>query len=263
MEERIRPRMPLLFVGHGSPMNAIEENEFSSAWSDVTTQFPRPEAILCISAHWETEGTHVTAMSAPRTIHDFYGFPEALFQVQYPAPGSPELAQNVQRLVGKAGVGLDYAWGSEHGAWSVLARMYPGADIPLVQLSLDRSRPARYHYELARELIALREQGVLIVGSGNIVHNLSLLDWHAFEPFAWAGEFDRLTADLILATEHDKLIDYQSLGESARLSIPTNEHYLPLLYVLALQQPGERVDFFAEGFTYGSLSMRSVVVGGL
>ena len=263
MEEQKRSRMPLLFVGHGSPMNAIEDNEFSSAWSDVAAQLPLPEAILCISAHWETEGTQVTAMSAPRTIHDFYGFPDELFQVRYPAPGSPELAQSVQRLVGKTAVGLDDAWGIDHGAWSVLRRMYPEAAVPLVQLSLDRSRPARYHYELARELIALREQGVLIIGSGNIVHNLRLLDWHALEPFPWAGEFDRLTADLILAGEHDKLIDYQSLGEQARLSIPTNEHYLPLLYILALQQPGERVEFFAEGYAYGSLSMRSVLIGGL
>ena len=255
--------MPALFVGHGSPMNAIEENVYAAAWRMAAASFPRPRTILCISAHWESEGTFVTAMEQPRTIHDFYGFPGELYQVQYPAPGSRPLAERVRSLVGSTSVRLDdgYSWGLDHGAWSVLRRMYPAADIPTVQLSLDRSQHPRFHYDLGSELQALRKEGVLIVGSGNIVHNLRLLQWGAIEPFPWAAEFDRLAAELILSGEHDRLVAYPALGEAARLSIPTNEHYLPLLYVLALQQPGEAVSFFAEGLPLGSISMRSVRIG--
>jgi len=255
--------MPALFIGHGSPMNAIEETVYSAAWRDVAASIPRPTEILCISAHWETEGSCVTAMEQPRTIHDFYGFPDALYQVQYPAPGSRPLAARVRSLVKTTAVRPDDAnfWGLDHGAWSVLRRMYPAADIPTVQISLDRTQSPRFHYALGRELQALRGEGVLVVGSGNIVHNLRLLQWDAAEPHPWAAEFDRLAGELILSGEHDRLVAYPDLGEAARLSIPTSEHYLPLLYILALQQPGEAVSFFAEGLTLGSISMRSVRIG--
>lgn len=257
------PLMPALFIGHGNPMNAIEETAFVAAWREAAAGMPRPKAILCISAHWETEGTFVTAMTHPKTIHDFYGFPDALYRVEYPAPGSPELAQRVRELVKSASVRPDdgYSWGLDHGAWSVLRRMYPQADIPVVQLSLDRSQHPRFHYDLGAELLPLRSEGVLVVGSGNLVHNLRLLAWDAENPYPWAAEFDRITAELILAGEHDRLVAYPALGEAARLAIPTNEHYLPLLYTLALQQPGEAVSFFAEGMVYGSISMRSLRIG--
>jgi len=255
--------MPALFVGHGNPLNAIEETVYAAAWRQAAAAVPRPEAILCISAHWETEGTFVTAMEQPKTIHDFYGFPEELYRVEYPAPGSRGLAERVQQLVSSTAVRLDdgYSWGLDHGAWSVLRRMYPEADVPIVQLSLDRRQPARFHYDLGAELAALRSEGVLIVGSGNIVHNLRLLQWDAAAPYPWAAAFDRQAAELIQAGEHDRLVAYQALGEAARLPIPTNEHYLPLLYTLALQQPGEAVSFFAEGLPLGSISMRSVRIG--
>ena len=255
--------MPALFVGHGSPMNAIEDTVYARAWIDIAAKLPRPKAILCLSAHWETEGTIVTAMAQPKTIHDFYGFPDALNQVQYPAPGSLELAERVRQIVTSTAVRLDdgCSWGLDHGAWSVLCRMYPHADIPVVQLSLDRTRPPNLHYHLGHELAPLRQEDVLIIGSGNIVHNLRLLRWNATEPYPWAAEFDRLAAELILAGDHDSLVAYPELGEAAQLAIPTNEHYLPLLYILALQQPGEPVSFFAEGLPHGSLSMRSIRFG--
>jgi len=255
--------MPALFIGHGNPMNAIEETVYAAAWREAAAMIPRPAAILCISAHWETEGAFVTAMPQPRTIHDFYGFPDQLYQVEYPAPGSPELAERVRSLVTSCAVRLDdgYSWGLDHGAWSVLRRMYPEADIPVVQLSLDRSQHPRFHYDLGRELAPLREEGVLILGSGNIVHNLRLLQWDATEPFLWASEFDELAAELILAGDHDRLVAYPTLGSSARLAIPTNEHYLPLLYILALQESREPVSFFAAGLPLGSISMRSVRIG--
>jgi 4,5-DOPA dioxygenase extradiol len=253
--------MPALFIGHGSPMNAIEESEYVTAWREVAASMPRPKAILCISAHWETDGTFVTAMMQPRTIHDFYGFPDELFQVHYPAPGSPELAERVRGLVQATTVELDNMWGLDHGSWSVLRRMYPEADIPTVQLSLNRTKQPRFHYELGRELVELRYEGVLILGSGNIVHNLRMLQWHTDEPYPWATGFDRTAAELITSGNHDQLVDYPALGEAAHLSIPTNEHYLPLLYIMGLQQPGEPVSFSAEGMSLGSLSMRSVKIG--
>ncbi len=257
------PLMPVLFVGHGSPMNAIEETAFVAAWRETAAQITRPTAILCISAHWETEGSFVTSMAHPKTIHDFYGFPDELFKVQYPAPGSPELAKRVQKLIGSTAVRMDedHPWGLDHGTWSVLRRMYPEADIPVVQLSLDRTKPPRFHYDLAAELFPLRQEGVLVIGSGNLVHNLRLIDWGTDGPYPWAAEFDSLAAEFILAGEHNRLVDYPPLGEAARLSIPTNEHYLPLLYALALQQPGEKVAFFTEGVVYGTISMRSLRIG--
>jgi 4,5-DOPA dioxygenase extradiol len=255
--------MPALFIGHGNPMNAIEDTVYARAWRDAAAAMPRPEAVLCISAHWETEGTFVTAMEQPRTIHDFYGFPDALYQVQHPAPGSRELAERVHALATSTAVRLDdgYSWGLDHGAWSVLCRMFPGADIPVVQLSLDRTQHPRFHYDLGRELQALRREGVLILGSGNIVHNLRMLQWKAAGPYPWAAEFDRLSTELILSGEHDRLVAYPALGEAARLAVPTPEHYLPLLYILALQQPEEAVSFLAEGLPLGSISMRSVRIG--
>ena len=253
-------RLPALFVGHGSPMNAIEDSVFSRDWETLAGRIPRPEVILCVSAHWETEGTWVTAMPVPRTIHDFSGFPETLYKKQYPAPGAPEWAGKIKKLVRKASVGLDDKWGLDHGTWSVLCRMYPKADIPVIQLSLDATQPASYHYELARELAPLRDQGVLIVGSGNIVHNLRLMEW-GDTAFDWASSFDRTVEDLIKKRDHQALLHYEKLGREATLSIPTNEHYLPLLYVLALQAEGESSSFFAEGITLGSISMRGVAIG--
>jgi 4,5-DOPA dioxygenase extradiol len=257
MRKEAKTMMPVLFVGHGNPMNAIEETPFALSWREEAGRFPLPKAILCVSAHWETDGARVTAMERPRTIHDFYGFPEELYRVQYPAPGSPELAARVRELAGATEVATDESWGLDHGTWSVLRRMYPAADIPVVQLSLDRRRSPREHLALARTLQPLREEGVLVLGSGNLVHNLPLMHWGDDTPYPWAEEFDRLATELILAGKLEKLADYTELGEAARLSIPTNEHYLPLLYALALLQPGEQVEFFAEGIVLGSVSMRS------
>lgn len=252
--------MPVLFIGHGNPMNAIEETPFAAAWREEAGRIPRPEAVLCVSAHWETNGAKVAAMPRPRTIHDFHGFPDELYRVQYPAPGSPALAQRVRELIGPEDVAADESWGLDHGAWAVLRRMYPDADVPVVQLALDRTRPPREHLFLARRLQPLREEGVLVLGSGNIVHNLPLMRWDG-EPYPWAEEFDRLSAELILAGELEKVTDYPALGESARLSIPTNEHYLPLLYALALRRSNEPVSFFAAGVVLGSVSMRSLRIG--
>jgi 4,5-DOPA dioxygenase extradiol len=253
-------QMPALFIGHGSPMNAVEDNEFSRSWVEVGRSLPRPSAILCISAHWETAGTLVTAMDQPRTIHDFGGFPRALYETVYPAPGSPELAQLIRDTVKKTTVGLDQGWGLDHGAWSILCRLFPEADIPVVQLSLDRTREPDFHYKLARELRTLRHRGVLIVGSGNLVHNLRLAVFRD-EKYDWAVEFDQAVKRLIESRDHDALIRYRDLGPAARLAVPTNEHYLPLLYVLAGQGETEPVRFFAEGVTLGSISMRSLLIG--
>ncbi len=253
-------KMPALFVGHGSPMNAIEDNEFSRAWAEVGRALPRPDAILCISAHWETGGTLVTGMDQPKTIHDFGGFPPALYAMQYPAPGSPELARLTQGIVQKTQVRLDQTWGLDHGTWSVLYRMFPDAGIPVVQLSLDRTQPPEAHYALGKDLRALRNQGVLIVGSGNMVHNLRVAVFRD-QAYDWAVEFDAIARKLIESGDHDALVHYQNLGPAARLAIPTNEHYLPLLYVLALQDEREPLRFFAERVTLGSISMRSFVIG--
>lgn len=241
-------------------MNALEDNPFSRAWIDIGRSLPRPSAILCISAHWETSGSRVTAMPQPRTIYDFYGFPRELYAVSYPAPGSAALAGLVQQFLAPVKIELDQEWGLDHGAWSVLRRMFPQVGIPVVQLSLDIHLTPAEHYALARGLAALRRRGVLILGSGNMVHNLRMA---VFEDRAydWAVQFDETLRGLILSGDHDALMHYENLGTPARLSIPTNEHYLPLLYVLAQQQPEEKVSFFAEGVTLGSISMRGVRVG--
>lgn len=251
--------LPALFVGHGSPMNAIEDNEFSRAWAEVGRVLPRPQAILCISAHWQTRGVHVTAMPAPKTIHDFYGFPKDLYRQQYPAPGSPELARLVQQIA-PAPVGLDESWGLDHGAWSVLCRMFPEADIPVVQLSLDATQSPAQHYALGQALRPLRRRGVLILGSGNMVHNLRIMCWED-RAYDWAAEFDATLQQLILHRDHEALTDYGRFGRPASLSIPTNEHYLPLLYALAVQEQGESVRFFTERVTYCAISMRSLRIG--
>jgi 4,5-DOPA dioxygenase extradiol len=259
------PKMPVLFLGHGSPMNAIEENEFVAGFRKVAQQIPKPNAILCVSAHWETRGTFVTAMENPKTIHDFGGFPQALFQVQYPAPGSPELAKITQSLLSKTHVELDERWGLDHGAWSVIKHLYPQADIPVVQLSLDFHQTPQNHYDLAQQLQPLREKGVLIIGSGNMVHNLRLLAWDKLnEPeygFDWANEASEKMVKYILDKDHQQLINFRSQGTAFDLSIPTPEHYLPLLYSLALQGKNEEVEVFNQKALAGSLTMTSVKIG--
>jgi len=253
-------KMPALFLGHGSPMNAIEESAFSKAWAATGKALIRPRAILCVSAHWETNETSVTAMERPKTIHDFGGFPKELYEMQYPAPGSPGLALLVQKTVKKTKVLSDTTWGLDHGTWSVLCRMFPDADIPVVQLSLDRTKDASFHLELGKELRLLRDMGILIVGSGNIVHNLGMMAWQD-RAYDWAAAFDETVRQLILSRDYESLIHYGKLGKNALFSIPTNEHYLPLLYILALQDREEPVRFFAEGVTLGSISMRSLQIG--
>jgi len=252
--------MPVVFVGHGSPMNAIEDNEFSRVWIEIGERLPQPKAVLCISAHWETNGTQVTAMESPRTIHDFYGFPAELYQQQYPAPGSPQLADRVRQLLDPVPVRFDFDWGLDHGAWAVLLRLFPAADVPVVQLSLDRTQPAASHYAMAKALRPLRHEGVLILGSGNMVHNLAMMRWQE-TPYDWATEFDLTLKRLIEAGDHGAIIDFPRFGRIARLAIPTDEHFLPLLYVLALQEPAEPIRFFAEKVTYGSISMRGLKIG--
>jgi 4,5-DOPA dioxygenase extradiol len=254
------PLFPAVFAGHGSPMNAIEDNAFSQGWADLGRELPRPQAILCISAHWQSHGTRVTAMARPRTIYDFYGFPPELYQQNYPAPGSLELAARVRRLLSPVPVELDQEWGLDHGAWSVLLRMYPQADIPVVQLSLDEKLKEKEHFALARSLRALRQEGVLVLGSGNIVHNLGMILWEGGE-HAWAHAADERVAAWISAGDHSAIVNYPGSSLEARLAIPTNEHFLPLLYILAQQEHDEPVRFFNAETSMGSLSMRGVVVG--
>ncbi len=252
-------QMPALFIGHGSPMNAIEDNEFSKAWFELGKQLPKPKAILCISAHWLTKGTKVTAMEQPRTIHDFGGFPPELFAQQYPAKGASQFAKETQQLVSSTAVQSDFEWGLDHGTWSVLLPMYPKADIPVYQLSIDYTQPPQYHYNLAKELKMLRQKGVLIIGSGNIVHNLGMLDFSG-KTFDWAIEFDEKIKQLITAKNHAPIINYNSLGKAAQYAVPTNDHYLPLLYTLALQEPKEEVTYFNEKTQMGAVSMRSLII---
>ncbi|MGE5314454.1 MAG: 4,5-DOPA dioxygenase extradiol [Acidobacteriota bacterium] len=257
-------KMPVLFVGHGSPMNAIEDNSFTESWEKLGSTLPKPNAILCVSAHWETRGTHVTAMENPPTIHDFGGFPRELYAVEYPAPGSPVLAEAVRDTVVRAAVGLDLRWGLDHGCWSVVKHLYPEADVPVIQMSLDRFEAAQYHYELAKELAPLRSKGVLIIGSGNMVHNLGLLSWEKLEEpgfaFDWAVEASEKMKHAIISGDHQQLIDYKSQGEAFRLAVPTPEHFLPLLYALALKEEGEAVTLFNDAPVGGSLTMTSVTI---
>ncbi len=258
-------KMPVLFMGHGSPMNGIEDNEFTRKWESIAKEITQPAAVLCISAHWLTRGTHVTAMNHPKTIHDFGGFPQELFQVQYPAPGDAALAAETSKLIQSTNVGLDHDWGLDHGCWSVVKRMYPEANIPVLQLSIDYHQPPAYHYQLAQELSALRKKGVLILGSGNMVHNLRMVDWQHFEVpnygFDWAQEMNEKFKTYIYSKEHSRLINYTELGPAAKLAIPTPDHYYPLLYALALQDQKEEVEIFNDQYVAGSLTMTSVKIG--
>lgn len=250
-------RMPVLFIGHGNPMNAIEKNEFSEGWARVAGHIGRPRAILVISAHWQTHGTWVTAMEKPKTIHDFWGFPDALYRQQYPAPGAPHWAREVTERTRAHTVGLTHDWGLDHGAWSVLLPMFPAADIPVFQMSLDLDMAPVQHYEMARDLAFLREKGVLVIGSGNIVHNLRMMTWEDMA-YDWALEFDHTTKQLIEKGDHHSLIRYERLSTS-RLAVPTHEHYLPLLYSLALRRERDHLTFFNDRTTAGSISMRCVL----
>jgi 4,5-DOPA dioxygenase extradiol len=258
-------KMPVLFIGHGSPMNGIEDNVFSREWKKLGEKLPRPTAVLCISAHWLTKGTFVTAMDNPKTIHDFGGFPRELFEVEYPAPGKPELAQQTSELIKSTPVGLDHEWGLDHGAWTIIRHMYPDADIPVLQLSIDYNQPASYHYALAKELAALRKKGVLIIGSGNMVHNLRMVAWDKLnEPeygFDWAHEMNAVFKKHISEFNHAPLLDWQKLGPAAKLAIPTPDHYYPLIYSLGLQEKDESVEFFNDKAVGGSLTMTSVKIG--
>lgn len=258
-------KMPVLFLGHGSPMNAIEENVFVTGWRNIGKTLPKPNAILCVSAHWETRGTCVTAMDKPTTIHDFGGFPRALFEVEYPAPGSPDLAKETKNIIKKTVVILDDKWGLDHGSWSVIKNLYPEADVPVIQLSLDYYQSPQYHYDLAKELSSLRKKGVLIIGSGNIVHNLGLINWRKIdEPgfgYNWAVEANEKIKKCILLNDHKTLIDYKSQGRELNLAIPTPDHFLPLLYSLALKEENEIVNVFNDMAVGGSLSMTSIKIG--
>jgi 4,5-DOPA dioxygenase extradiol len=254
--------MPAVFAGHGSPMYAIEENEFYKRLYEVARQFPKPKAVLCISAHWETDGVFLTGSDQPETIHDFGGFPKALFDVRYPAPGDPALARRAATLLSKAGARVDAERGLDHGCWSVLRAMYPEADVPVVQLSLDRKLAARAHYLLALHLAPLRHEQVLIVGTGNIVHNLGMIDFRRTDGYDWAVRFSEEVKRRLLAGDHDALAAIETLGPEARLAVPDPEHYLPLLYALAVKGEGEKVSFFNDQVVMGSISMTSVLIGG-
>jgi 4,5-DOPA dioxygenase extradiol len=255
--------LPAIFFGHGNPMNALLKNEYTDAWKRIGQAMARPKAILSISAHWFVPETGVTIATAPRTIHDFGGFPRELYQVEYPAPGDPQLARRVQKLLAPVVVQLSQTWGLDHGTWSVLRHLYPDADIPVVQLSIDENQPAAFHYELGRKLAPLREEGVLIAGSGNLVHNLHAYAWgrHLPDPYDWAVRFEKEARELMLAGDHTRLVQYEALGRDAALSIPTPDHYLPLLYVIGARQQGEAVTFPVEGVDGGSISMLTAQVG--
>ena len=257
--------MPVLFIGHGSPMNGIEDNEFSRSWSKYGREIPQPKAVLVVSAHWLTNGTYVTAMENPKTIHDFGGFPKELFDVQYPAKGSLEVAQDTQKIITSTNVHLDHDWGLDHGTWTVVRHMYPNADIPVLQLSIDYNKPASYHYNLAKELLQLRRKGVLIIGSGNMVHNLRMVAWDKLNVdnygFDWTQEMNAIFKEKISKGDHQALIEYEKLNKAALMAIPTPDHYYPMLYALALQTSNDRVEFFNDKAVGGSLTMTSVKIG--
>ena len=258
-------RMPVLFVGHGSPMYVIEENEFTQTWQKLSQTIPTPKAILCISAHWETRGTHVTAMPKPPTIHDFGGFPRELYDIQYPAPGNPELANETIHTIHSTKVQADDKWGLDHGAWSVIMRMYPKAEIPVLQMSLDYNKTPEEHYEMAKELASFREKGILIIGSGNMVHNLHKVSWDKQDDeeygFDWALEANEIFKNLIQSNHHKELINYNLLGKAVQMAVPTPDHYLPLLYALALKDENETMSYFNDKAVMGSLTMTSLKIG--
>jgi 4,5-DOPA dioxygenase extradiol len=255
--------LPAIFLGHGNPMNALLHNPYTEGWRALGRTIPKPNAILSISAHWYVPETGVTVATAPKTIHDFGGFPPELYQVRYPAPGDPKLARRVQQMLAPMPVALDEKWGLDHGTWSVLRHVYPDADVPVVQVSIDETQPASFHFEIGKKLALLREEGVLIVGSGNLVHNLHAYAWgrHTVEPYDWAIRFETMAREMMLAGEYEPLIDYEGLGREAVLSIPTPDHYLPLLYVLATRQDRESITFPVEGVDGGSISMLAVKIG--
>jgi len=255
-------RLPTIFFGHGNPLNAIQRNAYTERWAEIGKSI-KPEAILCISAHWYIPATLVTAMAMPRTIHDFGGFPRELYEFQYPAPGAPPLAQRVKELLSPISAGLDQQWGLDHGTWSVLCHVFPKADIPVVQLSIHETQPPTFHHEMGKRLAPLRDEGVLVIGSGNLVHNLHTYAWgrHDVEPFDWAVRFEAQARDLLLRRDDELLVNYESLGRDAVLSAPTPDHYLPLLYVLGTRQKDDEVSFPVEGFDGGSVSMLTVSIG--
>ena len=263
---KVREKLqPVFFIGHGSPMNGIENNVFSEQWKKIGKQIDLPSAVLVISAHWLTRGTHVTAMKEPKTIHDFGGFPQALFDVQYPAPGSPFLAGETAKLITSTHVGLDHDWGLDHGTWTVVRHMFPEANVPVLQLSIDYNQPASYHYNLAKQLYDLRKRGVLIIGSGNMIHNLRMIDWRSMDTpgfgFDWAIELNDIFKKKILSKDHNALVDYETLSKNAKLAIPTPDHYFPMIYNLALQSDKDDVTFFNDDYIGGSLSMTSFRFG--
>ena len=255
-------RLPAIFFGHGSPMNTLASNRYTEAWRQLGALAGKPKAILAISAHWFIPGTAVTAMEQPKTIHDFYGFPQALFDVRYPAPGDPKLAARVRDLLAPVAVGLDESWGLDHGTWSVLKHAFPQADVPVVQLAIDATQPASFHHALGAHLAPLRDEGVLIVGSGNVVHNLRTIGWGGGPPYDWAVRFNDYVREAIAAGQYDRLIEYEKAGPDARLAVPTPEHYLPLLYVLGAQSDGERVHIAIDGIEIKSIGMLSLWVDG-
>lgn len=258
-------KMPVLFLGHGSPMNAIEENQFVKGFRNISREIPKPNAILCISAHWFTNGTFVTAMQNPKTIHDFYGFPKELFEVQYPAPGNPELAKETAELLLPEIVEEDHSWGLDHGAWSVIKHLYPNAEIPVIQLSIDYTKAPQYHFDLAKKLQKLREKGILIIGSGNIVHNLRMVDWKNINTVGagwdWAVEAREKTNNWLLDGNFQNLIDYKKQGIALQTAVPSPDHYLPLIYSLGLKEKSENLSLFNDELIGGSLSMTSVRIG--
>ena len=256
-------RLPTIFFGHGNPLNALQDNDWTRGWAALGQRLPRPRAVLSISAHWYVSGTAVTAMAAPRTIHDFGGFPRALYEVQYPAPGDLDLVRRVRELLNPLEVRADLGWGLDHGTWSVLRHVFPAADVPVVQLSIDESQPPAFHYELGRLLRPLRDEGILVIGSGDVVHNLHAYAWgqHPAKPFDWALRFENRVRELMLKGDHQLLVNYESMGPDAELSVPTPEHYLPLLYVLGASHEDDASTFPVEGMDGGSISMLCVQFG--
>jgi 4,5-DOPA dioxygenase extradiol len=255
--------MPAIFLGHGNPMNALHSNDYTRAWAKIGIKIPRPRAILSISAHWYIPRTAVTAMSLPKTIHDFGGFPKELYEVEYPAQGDPGLAERIRSILSSYAIDLDYQWGLDHGTWSVLCHIYPKADIPVVQLSIDRTKPASFHFEIGKKLAELRNECILIIGSGNIVHNLHAYAWgqQLDKPYDWATRFEKSIRELLLSEDYDLLINYEEMGEDAMLSIPTPDHYLPLTYIIGCQERGEKISFPVTGIDGGSISMLAVQIG--
>ena len=256
---------PVFFIGHGSPMNGIEHNEFSNQWAQLGKTLPKPKAVLVVSAHWLTNGSYITAMENPKTIHDFGGFPKELYEVQYPVKGNPALAEETTKLITNTQLHLDHEWGLDHGTWTVVRHIYPDADVPVLQFSIDYNKPPQYHYDLAKQLLSLRKKGVLIIGSGNMVHNLRMIAWDKLQEssygYDWALEINQIFKNKISNKDHQDLINYQKLGTAAQLAIPTPDHYYPLLYTLALQEDNDDISFFNDKAVGGSLTMTSVKIG--